>query len=154
MTLEHSCLPFSSRGCGVALLKVAEFIDSKQWHRHWRWVLNTLNFLTVCSSEVKGGPPLSTKQSKVKSTQNYGVHPARTEKCSLSFQQGWKETARGIISVVGELTTASVLGSAPLWFVEPSVWASPWLTNRHDSCKSHRASSQRFRARIKRGEIW
>lgn len=89
----------------------------------------TLHFLAVCSREAKERLPISTKPGKVKSTQNYGVHPARTEKYSLSFQQGWKETVRGIISVVRKLITVSIVGTAPLWVREPSVWASHWLKN-------------------------
>lgn len=44
---------------------------------------------------MKEGLPISTKPGKVKSTQNYSVHPARTEKCSFSFHAGNHLCSRG-----------------------------------------------------------
>lgn len=96
----------------------------------WAQTLNSKHSssLAGCSIEVKEGPLIWTKPTKVKSTQNYSVHPARTEKCSHAFQRRWKETVRGIISVAKELITASILGTTPLWVTEPRVCASPRLT--------------------------
>lgn len=120
VTLEHFYLPFF-------FLLGGHFFQNP-WIHEQRALNCKHHFLAVCSSEVKEGPLISTKPGKVKCTQNYGVHPARTEKCSLSFQWGWKETVRGIISAVRELITASILGTAPLWVKEPSMWASTRLT--------------------------
>lgn len=50
---------------------------------------------------------------------------------------------QGIIFVVRELVSASILGTAPLWVTEPSMWAFLRLTSKSHPCKSHRESCQR-----------
>lgn len=101
---------------GNIFLKISEFTSTGT-------EFLTLHFLIVCSSEVKEGPLISTKPGKVKCTQNYDVHPARTEqqRSVHSLFSGDEKKPCRESSVVRELITASILGTVPLWVTEPSM---------------------------------